>query len=255
MPTNIQNANISAAKLGISNVSKIFVGHTEIFPNTFQIQSAAFTDTSTLSAAGGNRTLRIIGDVGATYNLTGDGAGSFTLPLSTYDQTIAISSNGSGPCYSGSNRTITTTLTPTGNTTLQGGGGTFASSFTQDGGTGTTTSSVSISSLTITNTNRVTTTVNGTLYWASGSIFSIAYTAPNSAAVSSYDSLADFGTSYGLNYTQSSPRTVVGSGGSQTWTLTLTAGYVDSVRARVTATANTCYNVNLQNETTSYLYP
>ena len=136
MPTNIQNANISAAKLGISNVSKIFIGHKEAFPNTFEIQSAAFTDTSTLAAAGGNRILRITGDVGSTYNLTGYGAGSFTLPSSIYDQTIAISSNGSSPCYSGSNRTITTTLTPTGNTILQGGGSTFASSFTQDGGTG-----------------------------------------------------------------------------------------------------------------------
>lgn len=255
MPTNIQNANISAAKLGISNVSKIFAGHNQIFPNTFQIQSAAYTDTSTLAAAGGNRILRITGDVGATYDLTGNGAGSFTLPLPIYDQTIAISSNGPAPCYSGSNGTITTTLTPTGTTTLQGGGANFSSSFAQDGGTGTTSSNVNISGISITNTTRVTTTVSGTLYWASGSEFSITYNPPNSAAVNEYDSLVDFGTGYNLAYTQSSPRTVSGSGGSRTWTLTLTGGYVDSVRARVTATANSCYNITLQNENSSYLYP
>lgn len=101
-----------------------------------EIQSAGYTDTSTLSEAGGTRYFRVTGVPGSTYDLSGYGAGSYTLSSSPYDHAIGIGSNGTAPCYSGSSRTISTTLTPTGDTTITGGASSITSSFTQSGGTG-----------------------------------------------------------------------------------------------------------------------
>lgn len=131
MPSNIQHENISAAKLGIETISKGYIGHEEVYPNTREIQSATFTSTSTLSNTGGTRIFRVTGETGSTYSLTGYGAGSYTLLSSPYDHSISVTSN--NDCGDPS-RTILTTLTPTGSTLLQGGGSTFASSFTQSGG-------------------------------------------------------------------------------------------------------------------------
>ena len=46
MPSNIENANISALKLGTATVTKGYIGHQEVYPNTREIQSAVFTNTS-----------------------------------------------------------------------------------------------------------------------------------------------------------------------------------------------------------------
>ncbi len=172
MPSNIQHENISDAKLGIETISKGYIGHNEVYPNTREIQSAAFTSTSTLANSGGTRTYRVTGDVGSQYTLSGsNGAsspGAQTLSASPTDYSISIGGNTS---CGASSRTPTMSITPSGSTVLAGGVST-TSSFTQSAGPSiinyTPTHSLSIS------TNLFpTTTVNGVLHFASGTQFTI----------------------------------------------------------------------------------
>ena len=187
MPTNIQHENISAIKLGIVDMTKGYIGHQETYPNTRELQTAVWTDTSTLNKAGGTRIWRVTGEPGATYDLTGYGAGSYILPSSPYDHSISIGGNGSSPCYNSSTRTITTTLTPTGSTIITGGAANISGSFTQAAGTGvqsftaTATSGPSITAL-----NNLKTTVGGTTYWADGATFRLSMTVPADSRVYSY---------------------------------------------------------------------
>ena len=178
MPTNIGHEGISALKVGHENVTAGYIGNQQIFPNSVTIQSAAYTDTSTLSYAGGTRLFRVTGDLGSTYDLTGSGAGSYTLASSPYDHSISIGANTG--CSSPA-QTITTTLTPTGNTVLQGGGSTFASSFTQGASPNTSQTynwGISISVSVVTS---VTTTYNGVLFFTDGSVFNISYSGNNNS--------------------------------------------------------------------------
>ena len=191
MPINIQNANISAAKLGISNVSKIFIGHNEIFPSTKEIQSAVFTDTSNLSYAGGTRVFRVTGEAGSTFNVSasnGSGGGSYTLGGSPEDINISVSDTG----CTGSARTITSTLTPTGSTVLQGGGSTFVSSFNQTAGPGITnytgTYTVSIAEV-----SKTTTTINGVVYYAAPTVWDVTYAWNFGGLTASYISISESG--------------------------------------------------------------
>jgi len=176
MPSNIENANISAIKLGTVDMTKGYIGHEEVYPNTREIQSAAFTDTSTLSDNGGTRIFRVTGETGATYNLTGYGSGSYTLSSSPYDHSISIGSNTS---CGGSPRTISTTLAPTGSTVLQGGGSSFSSSFTQshNGYVSWAPSTITVSgSLTHTNPGSTITTIAGVNYFTPGANFTATLT-------------------------------------------------------------------------------
>jgi len=177
MPSNIENANISAIKLGTADVTKGYIGHEEVYPNTREIQSAAYTNTSTLSNSGGTRLFRVTGAEGATYNLTGFGAGSYTISSSPYDHSINPGSN--NDCGDPS-RTILTTLLPTGGTVLLGGGSTFASSYTQSGGPAENYYNWNIS-VSIAVTTSVTTLYNGTLFFSNGSVFQISYSGNNTS--------------------------------------------------------------------------
>ena len=157
MPTHLGHEAITA-KLGHADPS-MYLGHEQIYPNSVEIQSAAYTNTSTLSSSGGTRLFRVTGELGSTYDLTGSAAGSYTLASSPYDHSVSIGDNTgcSAPA-----QTITTTLTPTGNTILQGGGSTFTSSFTQSASPNLEqyyNFNISISISTVTS---VTTTYNGT---------------------------------------------------------------------------------------------
>jgi hypothetical protein len=177
MPSNIQHENISAAKLGIETISKGYIGHNEVYPNTREIQSAAYTNTSTLSNSGGTRLFRVTGAEGATYNLTGFGAGSYTISSSPYDHSINPGSN--NDCGDPS-RTILTTLTPTGGTVLQGGGATFASSYTQSGGPPENYYNFNVS-ISLTVTNSVTNIYNGTLFFTNGTVYNVSYSGNNNS--------------------------------------------------------------------------
>jgi hypothetical protein len=174
MPSNIEHENISAIKLGIVDMTKGYIGHEEVYPNSTQIQSAVFTDTSNLSYTGGTRVFRVTGEAGSTFNVSasnGSGGGSYTLGNSPEDINISVSSVG----CTGSSRTITGTLTPTGSTVLQGGGSTFVSSFTQNAGPGITnyTGTFNVS---VTEVSKTTTTINGVTYYAAPTVWDVTYT-------------------------------------------------------------------------------
>ena len=178
MPSNIENANISAIKLGTVDMTKGYIGHEEVYPNTREIQSAAYTNTSTLSSSGGTRLFRVTGDLGTTYNLTGSAAGSYTLASSPYDHSVSVGANTG--CSSPA-RTITTTLTPTGNTVLQGGGSTFSSSFTQSASPNLEQYYNFNVSVSLTVTTSVTTTYNGTLFFTNGTVYNVSYSGNNNS--------------------------------------------------------------------------
>lgn len=176
MPTHLGHEAITI-KLGHADPS-MYLGHEQIYPNSVEIQSAAYTDTSTLSSSGGTRLFRITGDLGSTYDLTGSAAGSYTLASSPYDHSVSIGANTG--CSSPA-QTITTTLTPTGNTILQGGGSTFTSSFTQSASPNLEqyyNFNIIVQIYTVTS---VTTTYNGTLFFANGSEFRLAYSGNNNS--------------------------------------------------------------------------
>ena len=91
MPTHLGHEAITA-KLGHVDPS-MYLGHEQIYPNSVEIQSAAYTDTSTLSNSGGTRLFRVTGEIGSTYDLTGSAAGSYTLASSPYDHSVSIGAN------------------------------------------------------------------------------------------------------------------------------------------------------------------
>ena len=176
MPSNIENANISALKLGTVDVTKGYIGHQEVYPNTREIQSAAWTDTSSLAAGGGSRVLRVTGEEGAAYNLAITGGsfnsnptGPYVISSSPVDHSVSVATNN----YCGySAKTILSTVTPTGATTLQGGGATFTSSFTQGAGPAITTAG-STMTIATSNTTEYTTTINGIEYWTPGTVITV----------------------------------------------------------------------------------
>lgn len=171
MPTNLGPEAISAVKAGHADVVAMYAGDTQIFPNEVVLQSAAYTDTSNMSATGGSRIFRVAGEIGSSYSLSGAATGSYNLSVSPFDHTITASNN--NQCDSPS-RSFPITLTPLGNTTLQGGGSTFTSTFTQTAGPATQSYPLT-GSITVTNTNYVTTTVSGQLRWAQGASWDIVW--------------------------------------------------------------------------------
>ncbi len=172
MPSNIEHANISALKLGTATVTKGYIGHEEVYPNTKEVTGAVFTDTSTLANSGGTRTYRVTGDIGSQYTLAGsNGAaspGSQTLSTSPTDYSVAISGNTS---CGASSRTPTMTITPTGSTTLASGVSS-TSSFTQSAGPPLI-NYTPTHTVVITTNQYPTTTVNGVLHYAVGTIWTI----------------------------------------------------------------------------------
>lgn len=247
MPTNLGHEAISALKVGHSSATAAYVGHQQIFPNTTEIQSAAFTSTAGMSNVGGSRIFRVTGEVGASYNLTGYGAGSYTITSSPYDHTINVGLN--NDCTD-PNRTITTTLTPTGNTILQGGGSSFTSSFTQSGGPGINTYNAN-PSITVTNTNYATTTINGTLKWAPGAAWDVSWSYNGTYATHSTS-----GMSIGVSgSTRTGDYTGSGSSDSGTYNFTLGSGVsgLSSVRFYLIVYSSGCNEAN--DGSSGYIYP
>jgi len=199
MPTHLGHEAITA-KLGHADPN-MYLGHEQIYPNNVEIQSAAYTNTSTLSSSGGTRLFRVTGDLGSTYNLTGNAAGSYTLASSPYDHSVSIGANTG--CSSPA-QTVTTTLTPTGNTILQGGGSTFASSFTQSASPNLEqyynfNVSISISVVGTPNTN----VYNGILFYTDGSVFNVTYSGNNNSPSSFTMSASALGSGSFSNITGS----------------------------------------------------
>ena len=175
MPINIQTGPLSALKVGHENVSSSYIGHQQVFPNSTTIQSAEFTDISTMGYNGGTRNFRITGDPGSTYSLSPYSSGSYTLSSSPYDHAITIGTNTG--CGAGT-ATITQTLTPLGSTVLQGGGSSFSSSFSQSS-SGAQNHTVTVSgsgTLTWDGASSGKVNIGGTDYWTPGAVFTYSFT-------------------------------------------------------------------------------
>ncbi len=186
MPSNIENANISALKLGTATVTKGYIGHEEVYPNTRTITSAAFTNTSLANNATSN-TFRVTGETGSIYNLSGNLTGSYVLSSSPYDHTQTFETN--YRCGRSAD-TYNVTLTPAGGTILQGGGSTFSSTATHAAGPSDTVVSPTCN-ISYTTIDNITTTVGGTLFWNYGAkvriTFNWTYSGNYSVGNNSYD--------------------------------------------------------------------
>jgi hypothetical protein len=244
MPTNLGPEAISAVKAGHTDVSAMYAGDTQIFPNEVVLQSAAYTDTSNISTAGGTRIFRVTGEIGCSYSLSGSLSGSYNLATSPFDHTVTAGSN--GDCTA-SSRSFPVTLTPLGNTTLQGGGSTFTSSFSQGGGPGVTYYTPT-GSFTVTNTNYVTTTVSGQLKWAQGAAWSIAWSYNNNSNISS----ANLAVAPGLAGTYGGTLPGSGSSGSGTGTFTLGAQSSTNVRFVLNFNSVGCFEAYSLSSSTQY---
>lgn len=183
MPINIQNEAASALKVGHESVSSGYIGHEQVYPNSVTIQSFVFTDTSNIAydqggSNGTTRITRVTGDLGSTYSLAGSNGvntsinGNYTLNTSPTDHNAVIAAQSSCTVPA---RTPTVTLTPTGNTVLQGGGSTFAPSITQTAGPGITYNYSGSLNISATIANSVTTEQNGTLYFTTGATCTVSW--------------------------------------------------------------------------------
>ena len=248
MPTNSGHEAISALKAGHESVSAAYAGHQQIFPNTTTIQSAAYNPSGHhMTCAGGNRPFRVIGDIGATYDLTGSLTGSYTQTSSTVDYSVSAN-NVCSVCDSPALNYVVT-LTPTGSTVLQGGGSTFSDTFTRDAGP-VTNNYTATASISATNTNRVTTTVGGNLYWAAGSSWDVSWSWGNPTGYSSHASLNYFGSG---SFSGTTP--TYGSPGSGTATWTMTSSQLSVVIFRIYIYSTGCNGASNSPVTTGYIYP
>jgi len=224
MPTNLGHEAISALKVGHESVTAGYIGHEQIFPNTTEITSLAYTDLSTVIIHGETRVLNVAGALGSTFDITGSaGATSYpgqTLTSSPQSFNINIGGNSPGSCTVAS-RQPTIVVTPTGTTQLAGGvNGTLV--LNQQGGPGITYHSASVS-INVTNTNRVVLTAGSNVYWGAGSSWSVSWSVNSSRRTSGSFYTLFSGTSSGTrSYSQSGSSTSVS--GSFTFTLTYTYG-------------------------------
>lgn len=169
MPCNIQHAPIENIKLGINTVSKAYVGNEQVYPNQRVLTDAVYTDTSTVATGGATRYLRVTGEEGSQYALSGATTGNFSLGPTYTDHAISIGGQSCGA----SSRTIgNVTLTPIAPTIINGGLTSISRSLTQAAGEAIINWAASLT-WTIVNTNRVTVVDNGVTKWASGSSFTI----------------------------------------------------------------------------------
>jgi len=249
MPTNLGPEAISAVKAGHADVVAMYAGATQIFPNEVVLQSAAYTDTSNMSTTGGSRIFRVTGEIGCSYSLSGSLSGSYNLATSPFDHTVTASNN--SQCDS-SSRSFPVTLNPLGNTTLQGGGSTFTSTFTQNAGP-TTQSYPLTGSITVTNTNYVTTTVSGQLRWAQGASWDItwSYSGSNVSSANLYRFPAS-----GSSGTFGGTLPGSGSSGSGTATFVMGATPVSAITFLITVNSTGgCYAPNPTSLTSATQYP
>ena len=225
MPTNLGHEAISALKVGHENVTAGYVGHEQIFPNTTEITSLAYTDLSTVLLNGETRILNVAGQVGSTFDITGSaGAVSYsgqTLTSSPQAFNIAISSNNSSCTVASRQPTIV--VAPTGTTQLASGvNGTLV--LNQQGGGGITYHSAT-ASINVTNTNRVVQTAGSNVYWAAGSSWDVSWSVSSSAGSNgSFSSFVFPGTLSGTSSYSQAFQSSTSASGSFTWTLTYTYG-------------------------------
>ena len=265
MPSNIQHEPIEDIKLGINTVSKGYIGHEQIYPNSRALASAAYTDTSAVSSDGGTRYLRVTGEEGSQYTLSGAVSGTFSLGPTYTNHSVGIGYQGCGT----SSRTVgSVTLTPVSPTVISGGASSISRSLTQYGG-GAIRNWNSNFSWSINNTNKVTSVQNGVTKWATGSTWTITITGTLPSLSPQYAII--IGGMAGWAYcsvTRTSPSSSLwqpafqGTAFSATWNIEVTTTYPNQFRASfspsVPFSVSGCDRIDNATSTTSsggVLYP
>ena len=270
MPTNVGSEALSALKVGESTVSKAYVGHNQIFPNSTEItsldlyraNSSNFGGTlnsfpSTGSSAQGVSNgylpkITVAGEIGAQFSIVGTTAaswanGSFssgiytlvTSPQSFGFDTAAnpgIGTVGSNNSCDDPQRNVTFTVSPEGSTTFASGvNGTLT--LPQSAGPVTnnyTASPLSISATLTTPMNTSTTTVGGTIYWVAGAAWNISWSFGGTYVTSAFLNAFGSGTFGG---TQPS-----GTSGSGTATWTQSSAQLSQVSFNIYVSSSGCNN-------------
>ena len=271
MPTNVGSEALSALKVGESTVSKAYVGHTQIFPNSTEItalqlvsaHSANFNTSSTgafpnsTSSAPGVSggyipRINVTGEIGSQFSVVGSGGGTFangahssgiyTLVTSPqgfgWDQVAnpGLASVGSNNSCDNPQRTITFTVSPQGSTTFASGvNGTLT--LPQDPGPTTnnyTASPLSISATLTTPLASSKTTIGNTVYWVQGAAWNISWSFGGTYVTNA--SLGAFGSGT-FGGTQPS-----GTSGSGTATWTQTSSQLSQVTFSIFVNSSGCNN-------------
>lgn len=248
MPTNVGSEALSALKVGESTVSKAYIGHNQIFPNSAEITSldlyranssnfsgtlTSFPNTGSSGQGVSNGYLpkiTVAGEIGAQFSIVGStgsswangsfSSGIYTLvtsPQSFGFDTAAnpgIGTVGSNDSCDNPQRNITFTVSPQGSTTFASGvNGTLT--LPQSAGPVTnnyTASPLSISATLTTPMNTSTTTVGGIIYWVAGAAWNISWNFGGTYVTSA--SLGAFGSG---TFGGTQPSGTSGSG-TATWT-------------------------------------
>lgn len=203
MPTNLAENALAALKVGNDNVTAAYVGNSQIFPNTTELESwtgqQGNYNYSNSGYAVGTFTTSITGPAGATFDLVGTNG---ALGQSGLVKTVSGPENfGYGVasntgCDQGQ-RVISLGITPTGNTTLanpfggrpnpDAGGSGNQPAYQDASAYSTQTITPSGVFATPTEINKVTVNVGGSLRFAAGTIYDFTFntgTITNSAGSS-----------------------------------------------------------------------
>ena len=272
MPSNIEHANISAIKLGTADVTSGYIGHEQVFPNSREIASGVYTNTSQVpgAASAHYRYFLVTGEVGAEYSLnvtsrvtnaSSSGPynltpvnGNYVLTSPTKSHILSFSD---APCGSSVTNVANMTLTPTGLTTIAGGASSITGNLTQGAGDPIVNWNPTWS-WSITNTNRVTVVQNGVTKWAQGSTWTVNITSnalPTSVPNFYVNTYFTFGSYTSMTPNQSKlwQRGLDGNSYNMTWTVTQGSTPMTSHSPNLNYGTAGCYRVN--NSTSSqYTY-
>ena len=270
MPTNVGSEALSALKVGESTVSKAYVGHNQIFPNSTEItsldlyraNSSNFSGTLTSFPSSNSSSpgvangyipkIQVAGEIGSQFSVVGTtgsswasgshSSGVYTLvtsPQSFGFDTAAnpgIGTVGSNNSCDDPQRNITFTVSPQGSTTFAGGvNGTLT--LPQSAGPVTnnyTASPLSISATLTTPMNTSTTTIGGTIYWVAGAAWNISWSFGGTHVTSAFLNAFGSGTFGG---TQPS-----GTSGSGTATWTQSSSQLSQVTFYLYVSSSGCNN-------------
>lgn len=271
MPTNVGSEALSALKVGESTVSKAYIGHNQIFPNSTEItalqmvsaHSANFNTSSTGAFPNGNSSgqgvsggylprINVTGEIGSQFSIVGTSNGSWANgSFSSGIYTLVTSPQGFGfdsaanpgiGTIGGNNscddpqRNVTFTVTPEGSTVFAGGvNGTLT--LPQDPGPVTnnyTASPLSIDCSLTTPLASSRTTIGSTVYWVAGASWNITWSFGGTYATSA--SLNAFGSG---TFGGTLPS---GTSGSGTATWTQTSAQLSQVTFRIYVSSSGCNN-------------
>ena len=270
MPTNVGSEALSALKVGESTVSKAYIGHNQIFPNSTEITAldlyrsnssnfgGAFLQfLSSGSSAPGVANgyiprIQVSGEIGAQFSVVGSGGGTFangsyssgiytltSSPQSFGFNTVAnpgLASVSSNDSCDDPQRTITFTVSPQGSTTFAGGvNGTLT--LPQSAGPVTNNYTASPLSITCSLTTPLAsskTTIGSTVYWVAGAAWNISWSFGGTYVTNA--TLGAFGSGTFGGTTPS------GTSGSGTATWTQTSSQLSQVTFSIYVNSSGCNN-------------